>query len=136
MNPLFPDEPAAAGSKDDSYLLSRGGKHLEPRHKSSDDNPAADLIRQKIDALYAHEPNAGQELQEVKAEEHPRSKHQQFMYDLSTSGSSLADIQTAWHNYYVALPDEEKHQVWREFYAANARTPSAYGRFVQQKAAN
>jgi uncharacterized Rmd1/YagE family protein len=39
------------------------------------------------------------------------------MYDLSHSGKSLAEIQTAWHQYYVNLPNDEKHQVWQEFYA-------------------
>jgi LPXTG-site transpeptidase (sortase) family protein len=53
----------------------------------------------------------------------PRSRHQQFMYDLSTSGKSLAEIQTQWHNYYTNLPDDEKHQVWQEFYANNQPGP-------------
>ncbi len=141
MNPLFPDEPASGNQHDaDGYLLSSGGRRIEPpqhehQRASDGDNPAADLIRQKIDALYAHEPSARQEIQEVKGAEQHRSKHQQFMYELSTSGRSLADIQTAWHNYYVALPDDEKQQVWHEFYAANARRPSAYTKFVQDKAA-
>jgi sortase A len=43
------------------------------------------------------------------------------MYQLTTSGKSLADIQTAWHNYYIGLPDDEKHAVWREFYAAHGQ---------------
>ncbi len=78
-------------------------------------NPAADLIRAKLNDLYAEEPNAKEEIIEAKHEPH-RSKHQRYMLELSQSGRSLAEIQTAWHNYYLALPDHEKHQVWQEFY--------------------
>lgn len=77
---------------------------------------AADLVRQKIEALYKNEPSAKSELAEAKSHrEH--SKHQQFMLDLSRSGRSLAEIQTAWHNYYTNLSDTQKHEVWQEFYA-------------------
>ncbi|HEY4160750.1 MAG TPA: sortase, partial [Candidatus Saccharimonadales bacterium] len=31
--------------------------------------------------------------------------------------------QTAWHHYYTQLPDDEKREVWQEFYAANQHTP-------------
>lgn len=82
---------------------------------------AADIIRQKISNLFVAEPNAKQELQEAEAEVHHRSKHQKFMHDLTTSGNSLEEIQTAWHNYYVELPDNEKHEVWQEFYASHNR---------------
>lgn len=78
---------------------------------------AADLVRQKIDALYQSEPSAEEEVAEsfdptVKS----HSKHQRFMQDLTKSGKSLEDIQTAWHQYYAALSDNEKHEVWQEFY--------------------
>jgi len=78
---------------------------------------AADLVRQKIDALYQSEPTAEEEVADsfdptVKS----HSKHQRFMQDLTKSGKSLEDIQTAWHQYYSALPDKEKHDVWQEFY--------------------
>jgi LPXTG-site transpeptidase (sortase) family protein len=76
---------------------------------------AADLIRQKVARIYEDEPNARQERTEADAESH-RSKHQRFMHKLSTSGKSMAAIQTEWHNYYERLPDHEKHQVWQEFY--------------------
>ncbi len=78
-------------------------------------NPAADLIRAKLTDLYANEPNAEEELVEAEHKTH-RSKHQRYMLELSESGRSLAEIQTAWHNYYLKLPNEEKHQVWQEFY--------------------
>jgi sortase A len=114
--------------------MSDKNHHNEPRHLSARDkkviqpihddlqvelnsaNPAADLIRKKLNTLYEDEPKAKEEIAEVDEVEH-RSKHQQFMYDLSHSGKSLAEIQTAWHQYYVNLPNDEKHQVWQEFYA-------------------
>ncbi len=80
-------------------------------------NAAADLIRQKLAALHAKEPNARKELLEV--EQLPakqRSKHQQYMHELSQSGKSLAEIQTEWHKYYESVTDQEKHEIWQEFY--------------------
>lgn len=93
---------------------------MNSRNVKNGANQAADLIRAKLNSLYASEPNARQELQEAEANPH-RSKHQQFMYDLSRSGKSLADIQVEWHNYYAKLPDQEKHRVWHEFYAEHNR---------------
>jgi len=134
MNPLFPDEPSETPDQPpaNGYVLPAGQRRVEPLPA---DNPAVALIRRKIDSLYAHEPSAKQEATEARAAE-SRSPHQQFMYDLSTSGKSLAEIQTAWHNYYVQLPDDQKQQVWQEFYAANARKPSAYTTFVRDKLAS
>lgn len=80
---------------------------------------AANMIRQKIDNLYNNEPSARTEMRESVAAGPLRSKHQQYMYDLSISGRPLAEIQAAWHAYYAALPDNEKHAVWQEFYAAH-----------------
>lgn len=84
---------------------------------SVNNNPttAADVIRQKLADLYKVAPDAKKELEEAKADEH-RSKHQAYMYELSSSGKSLAEIQTAWHSYYQALSNDEKHEVWNEFY--------------------
>lgn len=103
-------------------LPSRQGKVIMPLSKdlNAEANPAADLIRQKIQQLYAQEPDAREEQQEVEHIRH-RSKHQDFMHELTNSGKSLAEIQVEWHNYYAALPDMEKHQVWQEFYAAHAK---------------
>lgn len=102
--PTVPDnfDPNAAGA---------------PKQQSSTE-PAVDLIRHKIDALYQQSPNVSEELAEIAAA-NPRipSKHQAFMEKLSTSGKSLAEIQTEWHNYYTSLSDQEKHEVWQEFYA-------------------
>ncbi len=102
-------------------------KTIHPLNDNPSDpgNPAADLIRQKLGNLYATEPNAREERQEADAKASHRSVHQRYMHELSQSGKSLAEIQTAWHNYYVALPDAEKHQVWQEFYAEHDRRKNA-----------
>jgi len=86
-----------------------------------DADAAADLIRQKVARVYAEEPDASAELAEAEAEEvQGRSPHQQFMYELGTSGKDLAAIQTEWHDYYQNLPPRAKHQVWQEFYASQS----------------
>jgi sortase A len=101
---------------------------VPPSAANADDRIAADLIRQKVARLYETEPAASAEIAEAGAASH-RSKHQQFMYELSTSGKDLAAVQTEWHNYYQDLPAHEKHQVWQEFYssqpAAAGLTPAA-----------
>jgi sortase A len=43
------------------------------------------------------------------------------MYQLTSSGKSPAQIQKEWHAYYADLPDNEKHEVWQEFYASDNR---------------
>jgi sortase A len=97
---------------------------------SQDDNnkpkdPAVELIRQKVSSLYKEEPSAKEEEAEViDTSRQQRSKHQEFMYRLTVSGKSLADIQTDWHNYYVNLPEHEKHEVWQEFYQLHDQTSS------------
>lgn len=89
-------------------------------------NPAADMIRKKLDVLYKAEPDAVDEAVESVNMAGKRSKHQQYMYELSTSGKPLAEIQTKWHEYYTSLPDKEKHEVWQEFYAANQQQATAF----------
>jgi len=89
--------------------------------KPTGSNEAVELIRHKLQTIYGQEPAVKEELAQFKAGGPHRSKHQQFMYELSNSGKSLADIQTAWHNYYLQLPDNEKHQVWQEFYSAHSQ---------------
>lgn len=90
-----------------------------PRDPNAD--MAADVIRAKLQRLYAEEPDAGTEAREAAVQPEPaRSKHQQFMYELSNSGKDLATIQTEWHNYYLNLPDHEKHEVWQEFYSSQS----------------
>ena len=126
VNPLFPsgDEP---DEKSAGYLLpAKQEGQVAPvsnSDRSDGDAAAANLIREKLSKIYAEEPSATEEMAET-AEAKPRSKHQQFMYELSRSGKSLAEVQTEWHNYYVGLTDKEKHEVWQEFYESNAN--SAY----------
>ena len=92
--------------------------------KKEEPNPAADLIRKKIEAAYTGEPDAIQEAEEVEqlGPTTQFSKHQQFVNALTNSGKSLAQIQTEWHEYYQNLPDEQKHEVWNEFYKMHAAT--------------
>lgn len=123
LNPLFPaenqeDKPANEQGLDPFHSVKRHSKAIEPLHK--DLNPAANLIRERLDEIYAQEPTAKEELVEAEEAKPPVSKHQKFMLELSKSGRSLAEIQTAWHNYYVQLSDDEKHEVWHEFYESNA----------------
>lgn len=91
----------------------------DPKAEAPDSQTAAELIRQKVARAYVQEPGATQELAEAEQARH-RSKHQQFMHQLSTSGKDLATIQTEWHNYYQGLSDQEKHKVWQEFYDSQA----------------
>jgi LPXTG-site transpeptidase (sortase) family protein len=118
MNLLFTDEPGK-GTDDNDHPLPRPGSITHA------DNAAVQMIRNKIDALYRKEPDAKQEVAAVERVHDHRSKHQQFMHHLTTSGRSMAKIQAAWHEYYAQLSDKEKHEVWQEFYQANATTRAA-----------
>jgi LPXTG-site transpeptidase (sortase) family protein len=127
-NPLFQNgpQPDDATQQPAGYVLPGKSSRVEPindpatiREAASGSNAAVNLIKEKLARLYDEsEPNAQTEAHEA-ASVPVRSPHQQFMYELSTSGKSLAEIQTAWHNYYTNLPDDQKHQVWQEFYDAN-----------------
>ena len=94
---------------------------VQTKSNPADSELAAEVIRSKIRVLYGVEPDAIQETTQAEQTTSPRSKHQQFMHELSTAGKSVAEIQTAWHQYYTALPDAEKHAVWQEFYSSSAR---------------
>jgi sortase A len=94
-------------------------------------NPAADLIRKKLSSIFEDEPNVKEEVTEVDATT-KLSKHQKFIKELSTSGKDLATIQTAWHQYYIGLPDKEKHEVWQEFYTANQNSSYQHALRTQQ----
>lgn len=91
------------------------------KKEQAEQDAAANVIRSKISALHKEEPDAKEEIVEAVEAGPERSKHQEYMYKLSTSGKSLADIQTEWHEYYKKLPDDEKHAVWHEFYAAHSK---------------
>jgi sortase A len=118
------DKPKPLGHFDASLPLPTGDSASSSSDSSpSDVNPAADLIRQRVSAAYKDEPDAATESQDISSlgDELRRSKHQQFIYELTNSGKPLHEIQTAWHEYYAALHDSEKHEVWQEFYAAHAQ---------------
>jgi LPXTG-site transpeptidase (sortase) family protein len=124
-NPLFTDNQAK------KIITSPDGPvPASPKPPTPIDNPAVTYIRQKIDNLYATEPQAETTMQEAVVVR-PRSKHQQYMFDLSQSGKSIVEIQTAWHNYYHSLSEADKHQVWHEFYEANSRIQAAHARRLQ-----
>lgn len=159
VNPLFDqddDDSKKPSRKDEGYALQhRKGRTLQPISKDlkashysplaasvmseatssaqTGAQPAIELIRRKVAALYTEEPDVREELQEISQPVKPVSEHQKFMQTLSVSGKSLAEIQTEWHEYYTHLSDEEKHEVWREFYVTNSRQPSAYTRYVTQQ---
>ena len=120
-NPLF---TTGDGKDDKGYVLPPKRDPVSPSAggwSPDGSSQAAEVIRAKLNKIYADEPDAKTELTE--AETVPkRSKHQQFMHELSTSGKDLAAVQTEWHNYYVSLPPEEKKQVWQEFYESNKQT--------------
>lgn len=93
--------------------------------QNDDDNSAAQLIRSKLNSIYANEPDALSEATEsVRPGMH--SKHQKFMAELAASGKTFAEIQTEWHDYYQKLPDNEKHEVWNEFYATQESAKPAF----------
>lgn len=91
-----------------------------PDDNSSDDsspNEAANLIRTKLDTIYGHEPDViGEAIESERIPSGKRSKHQKFMAELAESGKPFIQIQTDWHEYYKALTNKEKHEVWNEFY--------------------
>ncbi len=106
--PLPPHNGGASGNSSDNV----------------DNNSAANLIRQKLDSIYSHEPDVVDEaIESVQEPAHNRSKHQKFMAELAASGKPFAQIQTEWHEYYTKLSDKEKHEVWNEFYNAKQHKP-------------
>jgi LPXTG-site transpeptidase (sortase) family protein len=143
IQPLFPKDESdeEESKKDGGYLVSKQtGKRIEPfakelklpePHRDPSTASAVELIRNKVEAAYAREPSTKQELSTVDTPDQtaiPLSKHQRFMQELSMSGKPLAQIHTEWHNYYAGLPDHEKHEIWHEFYEANAHNmATAYG---------
>jgi LPXTG-site transpeptidase (sortase) family protein len=110
----------------DASLKLPTGASSDDDKQPDDQRAAADLIRKKVQAAYADEPNVKAEAEELQADTDSsrkhRSRHQQFIYELTNSGRPLHEVQTAWHEYYAALPDAEKHEVWREFYNIHAQS--------------
>jgi sortase A len=126
--------------------LHKNSKHFdaamplpdEPKAKktssSKHDNTAAELIRKKVLAAYGSEPDAEEEIID-EAEKGPgakRTKHQQFIYDLTNSGKALPEIQQAWHDYYAGLTDADKHEVWQEFYTNQSKSSKFAAKTVSE----
>ena len=109
----YPNLPTNSHRNDDGYVLPRSDAPVTPG--AAGNTEAADVIRNKLAKLYASEPDALQEEREAETIK-TRSPHQQFIYDLNHSGKNLVQIQTEWHDYYMNLPEAEKHKVWQEFY--------------------
>jgi LPXTG-site transpeptidase (sortase) family protein len=95
----------------------------KPQQDQPSGNPAADLVRKKVQAAYAEAPNATEEALDLVEEGNTikRSRHQQYIYNLTNSGKSLAEIQQAWRQYYDGLNDSDKHEVWQEFYSVHSQ---------------
>ncbi|MEX1059261.1 MAG: sortase [Candidatus Saccharimonadales bacterium] len=97
----------------------------EDKTDEKEKNPAAELIRKRVEAAYMQEPDAATEAREAQTEPAgSRSRHQRFIYELTNSGKSVPEVQVAWHDYYAGLSDVEKHQVWQEFYSNQAADSS------------
>lgn len=129
QNPLFPNPANDGDKKSSGYVLPKGKKSVKPAADPKQADAAANVIRQKLAAIYADEPNAKQEIAELPHAHKPLSKHQHFLQDMMKKATSVAEIQTKWHEYYTNLPEEEKHQVWREFYAEQSKN-SRYAQFT------
>ncbi len=135
MNPSdTPDyDPYAPVQRPDGgYLMHGKIKKLQPIHNQlgkPKDAPEVDMIRNKLLKLYAAETGvqtiAPKKTAVQASSAQPESKHQKVMYQLNHSGKSMAEIQVEWHNYYQALSDKEKNEVWKEFYASNANQKPA-----------
>ncbi|HSW74355.1 MAG TPA: sortase [Candidatus Saccharimonadales bacterium] len=132
---VLPAAQGAGQTQDSNHSRQQAEAAAHPQAKNIDEpNAAVDLIRRKLENLYAQEPDAKAEEQIIEhlptMQASTLNSHQQFMHDLSTSGKSLAEIQTAWHSYYANLSDADKHAVWQDFYAANNQRATTYGQFV------
>lgn len=136
------DQPTSETEEPDTkpvgYILAKNNQtRIEPIHqivpaKTPGRDAAANIIRKRIEELYSGEPAVKEELKEIKQEEHRLSRHQLYLKDLQATATSVADIQTKWHQYYSELPEEEKHQVWKEFYAEQAKH-SRYAHFAAEQ---
>lgn len=110
---------------DAALPLPLGDRATKKKDESAKDakkeNPAAELIRKKIERAFEDEPNAKTEGSDIKESgDHKLTKHQKFILELTNSGKPLHEIQIAWHEYYAGLPDAQKHEVWQEFYKTHA----------------
>ena len=98
-------------------------KVIAPLNEAAD-NPAANLVRTKLKAIYGNEPEVIEEEKEI-AHSGVHSKHQRFLAELMASDKTIVEIQSAWHEYYKGLSDTEKHEVWQEFYENSDKIQTA-----------
>lgn len=93
---------------------------------------AVDVIRKKVEEAFKAEPTFMAEVKEL--EKLPQIKHlsthQLFIEQLLNSGQTLESMQTHWHAYYAGLNNDQKHEVWREFYA-NQPEPEHYQNLLE-----
>ncbi len=82
---------------------------------------AVDLARAKIQNFHQPDLQSSPAPYLTSPSSPSVSKHQQYMQQLSNSGKPIAEIQTAWYQYYENLSDIEKNEVWQEFYAASGK---------------
>ncbi len=95
---------------------------LDPEDKKQRfQDAAANIIRKKVSNAYEDEPDFKREVKELDTEKKVLSKHQQYVKELHGSGRTSAEIQSEWHNYYETLPDDEKLEVWDEFYKSSGQ---------------
>lgn len=99
---------------------SKPSESIEYKVEHKED-PAANLIRKKIDEAYANEPSVQVETEDAinSASQKKLSKHQRFILDLTSSEKPMREVQASWHEYYAGLSEQDKHQVWQEFYEAH-----------------
>ena len=121
QNPLFPDDNKPQNTEEGGFVLPTKPKSQQIQPLSpeiTNREAAANIVRQKVAEAYAEEPKATEEIEDI--EDQPKSllsKHQLFLNNLQSDGASVVEVQTKWHEYYTNLPEHEKHEVWREFYA-------------------
>lgn len=72
---------------------------------------AVEVVREKLKHIY--------EKSIPKTKPGGVSVHLQYKNQLLESGLEPYQIQAEWHKYYLSLNDEQKRQVWNEFYASN-----------------
>ena len=130
-NPLFlPTDDNSDDTRPSEYLLGREKKIIMPTKEQKQRNAVAEVVRSKLQTIYAYEPSAKKELTEIEGAHHKPSKHQQTLLTIQNEAKSVADIQVKWHEYYTNLPENEKHEVWQEFYTEQAKH-SRYAQFTK-----
>ncbi len=93
-----------------------------------------DFARSKVQQLYSGDVPSTASAQTASAYAAPQSVHRTYMQQLQASGMSLADIQTAWHNYYMSLDDTGKTEIWNEFYSTNQASSQYQQAYSQAQA--